>query len=135
MHSLNTIEKFIEMRAKNITLEKIASELKVAKRTLNNWNSKYYKNILIQKQFEIEALKEKLNISDSQNLEFYSQVIEKCKEAFLKIHYVGVMNIDLVRIFNMAVNKVNKCNIINSKNVGKFFQYEEEYFDTEPDEN
>lgn len=123
------------MRAKNITLEKIASELNVTKRTLNNWNSKYYKNILIQKQYELEALKGKLNISDSQNLEFYAQVIEKCKEAFLDIHYVGTLKIDLVRIFNMAVNKVNECNIINSKNVGKFFRYEEEYFDKEQGEN
>jgi hypothetical protein len=129
MHDINTIDKFIELRAKNITLEKIAEELKVSTRTLINWNKKYYKDILFQRQMEIDLIKEKYKISDSHNLEFYSQVIEKCKEIFLDISYKGMMRIDLVRIFNMAMNKVHKCNIITSKNINKFFQTEEEYLD------
>jgi len=133
MHNINTIDKFIELRAKNITLDNISADLKVSKRTLINWNKKYFQDILFQKQIELDIIKEKLNISDTQNLEFYSKVIEKCKEAFLDINYKGTYQINLVRIFNMVINKINNCNIINSRNVGKFFKSEEEYFDSGSD--
>ena len=134
MHNLTVIQKFVELRAKNITLEKIASELNVSARTLINWNKKYFKDILFQKQMEIDLLKEKFNISDSQNLEFYAQVIEKCKKAFLDDNYESMLRLDLVRIFKMAMNKVIKCDIINANNVNKFLKTKEEIIDSETDD-
>lgn len=127
MHDLNAIQKFIELKAKNVTLEKIASELKVSTRTLINWNKKYFKDILFRKQTEIDFLKEKYNISDVQNLEFYSKIIEKCKDALLTDNYNGMLRIDLVRIFNMAMNNIHKCDIINANNIDKFLKTGEEY--------
>lgn len=134
MHDLTVIQKFVELRAKNITLEKIASELNVSARTLINWNKKYFKDILFRKQMEIDLLKEKFNISDSQNLEFYAQVIDKCKQAFLTDNYKSMLRIDLVRIFKMAMNKVIKCDIINASNVNKFLKTQEELIDSETDD-
>lgn len=134
MHDLTVIQKFVELRAKNVTLEKIASELKVSTRTLINWNKKYFKDILFQKQMEMDLLKEKCNISDSQNIEFYAKVINKCKDAFLTDNYKGMLRIDLVRIFKMAMNKVLKCDIINANNVNKFLKTQEEIINSESDD-
>ncbi len=134
MHDLTVIQKFVELRAKNITLEKIASELNVTTRTLINWNKKYFKDILFQKQMEIDLIKEKYNILDSQNLEFYAQVINKCKKAFLADNYESMLRIDLVRIFKMAMNKVIKCDIINANNVNKFLKTQEEIINSETDD-
>lgn len=130
MRDLNTIQKFIELRAKNNTLEKIALELKVSIRTLVNWNKKYLKDILFQKQLEIDRLKEKYHISDLQNLEFYSKIIEKCEEALLADNYKGMLRIDLARIYKTILNRIQKCDIINANNVNKFLKTQEEFIDS-----
>lgn len=129
MYDINTVQKFIDLRAKNFTLEKIAEELKISSRTLINWNKKYLKDILFHKQIEIDKLKDKFNISEIQNLEFYSKIIDKCKIVLLEENYKDIPRSDLIRIYNTILNRIQKCDIINVNNVNKFFKTEEEYLD------
>jgi hypothetical protein len=117
MYSKKMIRKFIELKAKNIPNEKIASELKVSERTLTNWGRKYLNEILIQKQIELDELKSALNIDDTQHLEFYSKIIEKCKKVFLTSDFEKTECADVFKIFNLAVNQVQKCKFIDVKDV------------------
>lgn len=117
MYSRKTISKFVQLKAKNIPLKKIANELNVSERTLNNWTKKYYNEILYQKQIDLDLLKEKLNIADSQHLEFYSKIIEKCKSIFLLTDLEKADCADLFKIFNLAVNQVQKCKYMDVNNI------------------
>lgn len=117
MYSKKMIRRFIQLKAKNIPNEKIASELKVSERTLTNWGKKYLDEILIQKQIELDKLKNELNIADAQHLEFYSKIIEKCKKAFLTSDFEKTECADVFKIFNLAVNQVQKCKYINMEDV------------------
>jgi hypothetical protein len=109
MYNQNTIDKFIELKAKNITHAQIAAELHVSERTLNNWTKKYYNEILYSKQIELDRLKSELNIADFQHLEFYSKIIEKCKKLFLQYDFKKLDYSDIFKMFSLAVNQVKKC--------------------------
>jgi hypothetical protein len=117
MYSKKMIRKFIELKAKNIPHEKIATELNVSERTLTNWGRKYLNEILVQKQIELDELKSALNIADTQHLEFYSKIIDKCKRAFLNSNFESAECADLFKIFNLAVNQVQKCKYVNMDEV------------------
>lgn len=117
MFSKKIIRKFIELKAKNIPNEKIASELKVSERTLTNWGKRYLKEILIQKQTELDELKTALNIADTQHLEFYSKIIDKCKKAFINSDFEKTECADIFKIFSLAVSQVQKCKYINMEDV------------------
>lgn len=117
MYHKKIIRKFIELKAKNISHDKIASELKVSERTLTNWGRKYLNDILVQKQIELDELKNALNIADFQQLDFYSKIIEKCKTAFLNSDFEKTECADIYKIFNMAVNQVQKCRYVNMDEV------------------
>jgi hypothetical protein len=117
MYSKKIIRKFIELKAKNITNEEIASKLNLSERTLTNWGRKYLNEILVQKQIELDELKNTLNIADTQHLEFYSKIIEKCKKAFLTSDFEKTECADIFKIFNLAVNQVQKCKYINMNEV------------------
>ena len=129
MYSKKIIRKFIELKAKNITNEEIASKMNLSERTLTNWGRKYLNEILVQKQIELDELKNTLNISDTQHLEFYSKIIDKCKKAFLTSDFEKTECADIFKIFNLAVNQVQKCKYIDMNDVtfSKKSKVEEEY--------
>jgi hypothetical protein len=69
-----------------------------------------------------------------QNLEFYSKILEKCKEALLVDNYKGMQRIDLVRIYNTILNRIQKCDIINAGNINKFLKTQEEFVNSDSDD-
>ena len=60
MHSNETKNQFIELRAQGLTLARIASQLGVSKRTLVDWNRQCQSEIRSLHAVELEALHEKL---------------------------------------------------------------------------
>ncbi len=58
MKDLETKNKFVELRAKGLTYDKIADELEVTKRTLINWSKDFEEEIANLKATELEALQE-----------------------------------------------------------------------------
>jgi hypothetical protein len=126
MYSKKMIRKFIQLKAKNITNEEIASKLNLSERTLTNWGRKYLNEILVQKQIELDELKNALSIADVQHLEFYSKIIDKCKKAFLTSDFEKTECADIFKIFNLAVNQVQKCKYINMNDVNFSGKHDEE---------
>ncbi len=51
--------EFIELRAKGLSLSKIAKRLGVAKQTVCNWNAELEEEVATLKAFELEALQER----------------------------------------------------------------------------
>src|SRR5437867_3735551 len=60
MHSPETKNQFIELRAQGLTLARIASQLGVSKRTLVDWSRQCQSEIRSLHAVELEALHEKL---------------------------------------------------------------------------
>jgi len=68
MHSTDTKNRFIELRAQGWSLARIAAHLDVSKRTLVDWNQHAQAEIRTLKAVELEALQEKLLASHEAEL-------------------------------------------------------------------
>lgn len=69
--------QFVELRAKGLSYDKIAQELRVTKQTLINWSKEYQYDILNLRKIEKEALLERLELSEKARLERLSEILKK----------------------------------------------------------
>src|SRR5437879_220432 len=69
MHTEETQDKFIELRAQGWTLGHLATELNVSKRTLVDWNRHFAADIQSMRALELEALQEKFVASREEDLD------------------------------------------------------------------
>ena len=60
MHSQDTISKFIELRAQNISIRNIAEQIGVHRNTLLEWQHKYAEQIGNLRAVEFEAIQERV---------------------------------------------------------------------------
>jgi orotate phosphoribosyltransferase-like protein len=68
MHSTDTKNRFLELRAQGWSLARIADHLNVSKRTLVDWNQHSQTELRILRSVELEALHEKLLASHEAEL-------------------------------------------------------------------
>ena len=68
MHTEDTRDKFIELRAQGWSLGHIATELHIAKRTLVDWNRECAAKIKSLRALELELLQEKFLASREEEL-------------------------------------------------------------------
>lgn len=80
MESLETKERFIELRAKGYSFDKIAKEIGKAKQTLIDWSKELEDEIANLKAIELEALYEKYYLHKEQRLELFAEQLSKIKE-------------------------------------------------------
>lgn len=73
-------EKFIELRAKNYSFDKIAEELDVSKPTLIEWADQFNDLIGNLKAIELEALQEKYFLTKKAKMELFGDKLEAIKE-------------------------------------------------------
>jgi hypothetical protein len=60
MHTTETKQKFIELRARDLSFRRIAEELGVDKDALRRWNTQFAASIHNLQQIELENLQEQL---------------------------------------------------------------------------
>ena len=58
MHTQDTINQFIELRARNISIRNIADQIGVHRNTLLQWQQKYAEEIDDLRAVELEAIQE-----------------------------------------------------------------------------
>ena len=68
MHTEETQDKFMELRAQGWTLGHIGTELHVSKRTLVEWNKHFAADIQALRVMELELLKEKIIASREEEI-------------------------------------------------------------------
>lgn len=73
-------EKFIELRAKGWSFDKIAKELGKAKQTLINWSKELEDEIANLKALELEALYEKHYLLKENRIETFGVLLRKLKD-------------------------------------------------------
>jgi len=79
METLQTKERFIELRAKGWSYDKIAKELKKAKQTLIDWSKELEEEIANLKALELEALYEKYYLLKEKRIENFGEVVKKLR--------------------------------------------------------
>ena len=84
MKDTQTQERFIELRAKNWSFDRIAKELKVSKQTLINWSREYQLEISNMRSLELDALQEKFALTKMKRLELFGEKLDSLKEEFDK---------------------------------------------------
>ena len=79
MESIDTKERFIELRAKGYSFDKIAKELGKAKQTLIDWSKELQEEIANVKALELEALYEKYYLLKETRLQTFGEMLTKIK--------------------------------------------------------
>jgi len=77
---METKERFIELRAKGWSFDKIAKELGKAKQTLINWSKELEDEITNLKALELEALYEKHYLLKENRIETFGAMLTKIKK-------------------------------------------------------
>lgn len=80
MELIEIKEKFVEMRAKGYSFDKIAKELGKAKQTLIDWSKELQDEIANRKALELEALYESYYLLKENRLQTFGAMLTKIKE-------------------------------------------------------
>lgn len=80
METLKVKEKFIELRAKGWSFDKIAKELGKAKQTLIDWSKELEDEIANLKALELEALYEKHYLLKENRIETFGVLLRNLKD-------------------------------------------------------
>lgn len=80
METTELKERFIELRAKGWSFDKIAKEIGKAKQTLIDWSKELQEEIANKKALELEALYENYYLLKENRLQTFGAMITKIKE-------------------------------------------------------
>ena len=75
-----TKEKFVELRARGWSFDRIAKELQVSKQTLMNWSRELSLDIRNRRAIEHEALLEQYALTREGRIEFLGDLVKKLRE-------------------------------------------------------
>lgn len=80
MELLETKERFIELRAKGLSFDKIGKEIGKAKQTLIDWSKELQDEIANRKALELEALYETYYLQRESRLQTFGAMLTKIKK-------------------------------------------------------
>jgi hypothetical protein len=84
MHATDTRLRFVELRAQGWSLVRIAAELQVAKCTLVEWNRAARQEIHDRKSVEIEAMRERILVSQELELQRLTTQLNRIEAVLAK---------------------------------------------------
>jgi hypothetical protein len=95
MYDADMKGQFLELRAKGWSLGRIAEQLKVAQRTLVDWNRQEHEQIRTLRAIELEALQEKILATREQELTRLKQELDRLEAELAKrtVEYVSTENL------------------------------------------
>jgi len=122
-------EKFIQLRAKGYSFDKIAKKLQMSKQTLINWNKELEEEISNFKAMELELLYEKYYLTREQRLQTFGQMLSKLKDEIDIRNLSEIPTDKLLELFLKYNDKVKeeliepKFQDSNEMERKKFFKY------------
>ena len=82
MKNISVRERFVELRAKNLSFDKISQQLQTSKPTLIAWAKELQIEIHNCRSLEAAVIREKYRLSALQRLEQYGQMLSKLDKEF-----------------------------------------------------
>ena len=80
METVNVKQRFVELRAKGYSYDKIAKELKKAKQTLIDWGTELQEEIANLKAMELEELYNKYFLLKEHRIQTFGELLDKMKK-------------------------------------------------------
>jgi hypothetical protein len=108
MYGTDTKGQFLELRAKGWSLARIAEHLKVAQRTLVDWNRQEHEQIRTLRAIELEALQEKILCSREQDLTRLKQELDRLQQELAKRSMEVVSTENLYRLSALVRAEIRK---------------------------
>ena len=99
MESIENKERFIELRAKGWSFDKIAKELGKAKQTLIDWSKELKDEVANRKALELEALYETYYLLKENRLQTFGGLLNKIKDEVLSRDLSDVPTDKLLDLF------------------------------------
>jgi hypothetical protein len=109
MYDTETKNQFLELRAKGWSLGRIAEHLRVAQRTLVDWNRQEHEQIRTLRAIEWEALQEKILATREQELTRLKAELDRLEAELAKrtVEYVSTEN--LYRLTALVRREIRKA--------------------------
>ena len=108
MINLDQKEKFIELRAKGWSFDRIAKELGRAKQTLIDWSKELQEEIANRKALELEALYETYYLQRESRLQTFGAMLTKIKEEVMSRDLSDVPTDKLLDLFLKYNNQIRE---------------------------
>ena len=108
MEAIETKEKFIELRAKGWSFDKIAKELGKAKQTLIDWSKELQDEIANRKALELETLYETYYLQRESRLQTFGAILTKIKEEVMSRDLSDVPTDKLLDLFLKYNNQIRE---------------------------
>jgi hypothetical protein len=99
MELIDTKQRFIELRAKGWSFDKIAKELGKAKQTLIDWSKDFQDEVANLKAMELEAIYESYYLLKENRLETFGGLLNKIKDEVLSRDLTDVPTDKLLDLF------------------------------------
>jgi orotate phosphoribosyltransferase-like protein len=119
MKDQETKNKFVDLRAKGLSFDKISKQLNVSKPALLAWSRELSLEVANAKSLELDLLQEKYALSARQRLELHGQMLEKLKN---EIGKRDITTLGTDKLYEMTL-KVSAA--IEKENLPVEFQKEE----------
>lgn len=92
-------QRFIELRAKGLSYDKIAQELGRAKQTLVDWGKEFKEEIANLKALELDSLYQEYYLSKENRLQTFGQMLNRIKDEVLSRDLSEVPTDKLLELF------------------------------------
>ena len=83
-HTTEEVQRFIELRSRSWSFDKISVETGISKPTLLKMNTQYRKEIKLNEFFEYQNLVEQMGIMRKDRFELYSKMLSSVKQELQK---------------------------------------------------
>lgn len=111
MKDNETRQKFIELRAKGISFNKIAKDLNVSKSTLILWSKEHLMEIENLKAVELESLQEQFYMTKKARIEILGRQIERMKNELEKRDFSDIPTDKLLDALTKTINQLKSDEI------------------------
>ena len=106
MKDVSQKEKFVQLRAKGLSFDKISKEINTSKPTLLKWSEELEDEITNLTYLETEILLEQYQLAKLHKIEAFSLVLQKAVEELKKRDFSEVATKDLLPIISSLESKL-----------------------------
>lgn len=108
MKDLQTKEKFIELRARGLSFNKIAEKIEVSKPTLLKWSSEFSDEIANRRFLASEELLERYQLTKIARMEVFAKTLNLALQEFQARKFDLLSTKDLLTLINFLDNQLSK---------------------------
>jgi len=123
MNSNNIKMQFVELRARGLSYDKIAVQLKKSKQTLIKWSKELECEISNFQTIEFDALKEKYRLSKQSRIEIFGKMLEVIK------HELEKRDLKKIPTEKLLIIYVKYLRFAQTEDIDLFFKIRQEYND------